>query len=87
MPYVHLSERERDVIAQLHFSGTSQAGIARELGRDKGTISRELVRNRVRTGTQRYVRWQYLSSGATKLARQRRALAMTFTPNPDPCVV
>jgi len=80
MPYSHLSDDERDVIAQLHFSGMSKSSIARELGRDKSTISREITRNQVRTGSQRYVRWQYLSSGATKRARERRALAKSGLP-------
>jgi IS30 family transposase len=80
MPYSHLTDADRDVIAQLLFSGMSKAAIARELGRDRSTISRELIRNRVRTGSQKYVRWQYLGSGASKLARQRRASAKEGLP-------
>lgn len=44
-PYVHLSADERLRIYQLSGEGLSQAEIARRLGRDKGTISRELRRN------------------------------------------
>ena len=45
MPYRHLTAEEREVISQMHFAGYSQAAIGRQLGRDKGTISRELARN------------------------------------------
>lgn len=44
--YVHLSLRERDRIAVFRAQGCSLREIARRLGRDKGTISRELWRNR-----------------------------------------
>jgi len=80
MPYVHLTDQERDIIAQMYFSGSSKSAIARKLGRNKSTISRELTRNRIRTGSQRYVRWQYLSSVATKLARHRRGSAKAGLP-------
>jgi len=43
--YRHLSIDERELIAQLRNEGTGLSGIARQLGRDKGTISRELKRN------------------------------------------
>jgi IS30 family transposase len=45
MPYHHLTAEEREVISQMHFAGFSQAAIGRELGRHRGTISRELNRN------------------------------------------
>ncbi|RJO62993.1 MAG: helix-turn-helix domain-containing protein [Dehalococcoidia bacterium] len=38
----HLSIDEREQIAQLRNEGTALREIARQLGRDKGTISREL---------------------------------------------
>jgi IS30 family transposase len=44
--YTHLSPEERDKIAILRAQGVSSNGIAMELHRDKGTISRELRRNK-----------------------------------------
>ena len=44
-PYRHLSQRERDMIAVLRSRGETLRAIARRLGRDPGTISRELRRN------------------------------------------
>ena len=73
MPYRHLSSVERDEIAQMYYSGISFSEIGRRLGRHKSTISREVNRNRIRHGSQRYVRWRYLSSQATLLAKQRRS--------------
>jgi IS30 family transposase len=43
--YVHLSQEERELIAQMHGEGEGLSEIARALGRNKGTISRELKRN------------------------------------------
>ena len=43
--YRHLSIDEREQIAQLKNEGTGLREIARQLGRDKGTISREVKRN------------------------------------------
>jgi IS30 family transposase len=43
--YVHLTETERELIASMRWEGKGPSEIARELGRDKGTISRELIRN------------------------------------------
>lgn len=43
--YGHLSIYERERIAQLRNEGIVLSEIARQLGRDKGTISRELKRN------------------------------------------
>lgn len=45
MAYQHLSLEERERIALLRFNGASLAELARELGRDKSTLSRELHRN------------------------------------------
>lgn len=44
--YTHISDEEREIIFQLLSSGTLQKNIASALGRDKGTISRELARNK-----------------------------------------
>ncbi len=49
-PYVHLSAGERMQIYQWSRDRVSQAEIARRLGRDKATISRELRRNAVAAG-------------------------------------
>jgi IS30 family transposase len=45
MPYKHLSLDERNVIYRMRFLGSSQAEVARCLGRSRSTISRELARN------------------------------------------
>jgi IS30 family transposase len=44
-PYAHLTEAERELIAQMHWEGKGPSEIAQALDRDKGTISRELARN------------------------------------------
>ena len=43
--YKQISHDERDLIAHLHAKGSSHSEIARQLGRDKSTISREIRRN------------------------------------------
>ena len=43
--YKHLSAEERDGIALLRHEGAGVSEIARRLGRDKSTVSRELARN------------------------------------------
>lgn len=43
--YAHLSPDDRDRIAVMHNKGIPISDIARELGRNKGTISREIDRN------------------------------------------
>jgi IS30 family transposase len=60
----HLTQEERDRIAQLFHQGYNQQEIANELGRNASTISRELFRNR--TGA------SYLPSRAQQMALQRR---------------
>jgi IS30 family transposase len=60
----HLTKEERDRIAQLHYRGALQGEIAAALGRDPGTISRELARNRVGG--------EYFSAQAHDLAGRRR---------------
>ncbi len=44
-PYKHLSQEEREIIANLLSGGSSLGDIAGAVGRDKSTISRELRRN------------------------------------------
>src|SRR3990170_3799537 len=63
-PYVHLSAEERMRIYHLTQEGLSQAEIARRLGRDKATISRELRRNEALGG--------YLPDLAQRRSQARR---------------
>ncbi len=44
--YKHLSLQERELLAQLHWEGKSLGEIAKTLGRNRSTISRELTRNK-----------------------------------------
>lgn len=60
----HLTSEEREVVARMHSAGEIQAEIARRLGRDASTISRELQRNRSRNG--------YWAVAAQKKADARR---------------
>ncbi len=43
--YSHLTVRQREGLAKMYYEGRSLAEIAKALGRDKSTISRELSRN------------------------------------------
>jgi transposase, IS30 family len=61
----HLTLQEREVVAQRRAAGCSQREIARQLGRDPATISRELHRNRSRNG--------YFASTAQQKADERRS--------------
>lgn len=60
----HLTMKERDLLAQLLHRGFSQVQIAETLGRDAGTISRELARNRVDG--------EYFAAQAQEMAQRRR---------------
>jgi transposase, IS30 family len=60
----HLTLEEREVIAHLHRIGSMQVEIAKRLGRDKSTISRELRRNCSRNG--------YWAVAAQRKAETRR---------------
>ena len=55
----HLRVEEREVIAQMYAAGKSKAQIAKALGRDRTTISRELRRNGLKG---LYVAWRTLQS-------------------------
>src|SRR3989338_9611382 len=44
-PYKQITQDERDLIAHYHAKGLARSEIARRIGRDKSTISRELRRN------------------------------------------
>ena len=60
----HLTMEDRDRIAQLHQRGVFQDEIAKALGRDPSTISRELSRNRVGE--------EYFAAQAHERAQERR---------------
>ena len=45
MSYTHLTQYERDQISALLRSGKSISSIAKQLGRNKSTLSREIMRN------------------------------------------
>jgi len=51
--YKHLTSEERDRIAELRAQGMGVSAIARDLGRDKSTVSRELRRNVQENGAYR----------------------------------
>lgn len=44
----HLRPEEREVLSQMLAAGALRKSIAKQLGRDRSTISRELRRNSVR---------------------------------------
>lgn len=49
--YTHFTQFDRIMLSALHKKGCTQADIARELGRDQGSVSRELDRNSDEDGT------------------------------------
>ena len=67
MVYKQLRLEEREIIATMNAQGCSQAAMARAIGRDPATISRELNRNRPRSC--------YSASLAQELTRRRRCQA------------
>ncbi len=69
MSHTHLTLREREVIAQSLAAGKKPSQIARALGRDRSTISRELRRNGMSAG--------YFASQAEFLAAERRHASKT----------
>ena len=64
MAYTHLALEERYHIHSLAVQGLGPRAIATEIGRDKGTVSRELRRNRGRRG--------YRAKQAQKMATTRK---------------
>jgi IS30 family transposase len=72
MGYYHLNIHERTVICQLHSSGVSIRGIAKAIGRNPSTVSRELARNSYRTGRDYQIK-RYIPSTAQRSYEQRKA--------------
>ena len=72
--YVQLTEAERELIASMHWEGKGPSEIARTIGRDKGTISRELRRN----SSQGYI--CYTPCQAHKRSAQRKLTARHSRP-------
>jgi IS30 family transposase len=66
----HLSDDERDQIANLRAAGRSMGAIARALGRAKTTITRELERNALPSGGYSPLH----AGGAYQLRRRREAI-------------
>ena len=64
----HLTAEDRDRIHALYGHGHNQSDVARVLGVDKGTISRELRRYGKRT-------WRYKAASAQEDADEKRALS------------
>lgn len=79
-PFKHLTQYERDRIENLRFHRTSIVDIAKILGRDKGTISRE-----IKSHTNKHHR--YKATAAQKVAEASRhgskAVGMKIEGNPD----
>lgn len=76
--YTHISLEERDIIYNLKLSWVKQYKIAEELGRDPGTISRELDRNKTVLKGKNAKKeksdsdYHYLPDRADMKARERR---------------
>jgi IS30 family transposase len=66
--YSHLTQEDRISLSALLRAGLSQAGAARQLGKDPSAISRELGRNSKENGS-------YHAIHATKLSRERRKIS------------
>lgn len=75
-PYKHLTSNERDLLCVLKSKGKSLREIARVLGRDPGTISRELKRNAppIRTGYYLAHKAQARSSERARVSRTHKRL-------------
>ena len=72
MSYTHFSTDERICLAQMLRNGESQAKIARELGKNKSSISREIARNGKKDGT--YQPWWAQSITIHRRRKQRRKI-------------
>lgn len=73
--YRRLSGREREEISRGLASGEHQAEIARRLGRNPGTISREIARNSGRSGYRAYSAGRRAIAAASSRRGDKRRLA------------
>ncbi|HDY7526589.1 TPA: helix-turn-helix domain-containing protein, partial [Vibrio vulnificus] len=69
MRYTHLTENERYMISALRKQGISTAKIAKQLGRHKATIYREIERNS--RYNRHFKRYSYQAWRAQQMARSR----------------
>lgn len=69
MRYTHLTENERYMISALRKQGISTAKIAKQLGRHKATIYREIERNS--RYNRHFKRYSYQAWRAQQMARNR----------------
>jgi len=72
--YSHLSAQEREEVSRGIASGSSRRAIARQLGREPSTISRELRRNAERPSRYRATVAQWRARGRARIARRPRKL-------------
>jgi IS30 family transposase len=79
-PFKHLNQYERDRIEKLHFHLTNIVDIARILGRNKGTISREIKRY-----TNKHHRYKATKAHKTAKARRKgsKVVGMKIEANPE----
>ena len=68
--YTQLTAEEREKIFDLRQSGYGIRSIAKEINRDKGTISRELFRNRYKDSI------EYLPDKAHDMAKKRKHILL-----------
>ena len=73
MSYRQLTAEERVIIATLHGQGFSDASIGKELGRHRGTVWRELARNRTPHGGFHRVRRAHERTVARRRRSRRNA--------------
>ncbi|HHF3209294.1 TPA: transposase, partial [Vibrio diabolicus] len=69
MKYTHLTENERYMISALRKQGINTAKIAKQLGRHKATIYREIERNS--RYNRHFKRYSYQAWRAQQMARNR----------------
>jgi IS30 family transposase len=72
MSYYQLTSSERSILAHLKWQGHSLSEIARQLGRNKSTVSREVRRNRSPDGDYRATCAQNMANGRRRRSRNRQ---------------